>query len=162
MTRFDEIDLEKNPEPSSLQDDLEILRSAPRIRRILSFLVDISLFFALGVAMSPLLPRRANLSQLVEKDPFVVVAFAAFILLFSYHYFVMSWLIWGKTVGGAIFEIQVVREDGAPLDFPSASRRWLAMLFSLATAGIGFIPLIFPHARTLPDRLSASVPVSSA
>ena len=160
MTRFDEIELKKDPEQPDQDDDLEVLRSAPRVRRFLASLVDISLFLALGVAMSPLLPKRASWARAFEVDLLVILSFAAFILLFSFHYFVFSWLVWGKTVGGAIFEVQVVREDGAPIDFPSATRRWLATLLTLATAGVGFVPILFPIARTLPDRLSSSVPVS--
>jgi len=106
--RFDEVELEAVPEveelpllsapPSSRHD-------APRFRRMLALLSDVSLFIAMTLAMSALLP--------VSRNAGAVFALAAFIVMTSYYYFVGTWLLWGKTIGGAIFDVRVAGNDSA-------------------------------------------------
>ena len=122
--RFDEIELEPAtfdlPEPAPPP-------SAPRspfFRRCAALLIDVSLFAALALALSPLLPASTSWLTLA--------GLAGFIVLVSYYYFVGAWMLWGKTVGGTIFDVRV---SGAP-SLRQASLRWLALCGSLAGAAL--------------------------
>jgi len=159
MPRFDEIELRKHTTPDDTPaEETPRIPAASRVRRILTFVTDLSLFVALFTAMSPLIQWRATWIDTVDAAWPELASLAAFVLIVSYYYFVLCWLIWGRTVGGAIFEVRVISENGAPVDFVAASRRWVASLLSLATAGLGFLPALLPSARSVPDRVSTSVP----
>jgi hypothetical protein len=67
-------------------------------------------------------------------------------------------LLWGKTIGGAIFDVRVVAE---PMTLARASLRWAAMGLSFATAGIGFLLALLPSRRSLADRMSSTNCVAS-
>ncbi len=125
--RFDEQELEPAVE---VEEVAEQAGRAPWLRRVMAFLTDLSLFAALALALSPLLPPN-NIPA--------IAALGGFVLVVSYYYFVGSWLLWGKTIGGTIFDVRVVRDGQGTMSLKSASRRWAAMLLSLATAGLGFL-----------------------
>ena len=152
--RFDEVELEAvplasvdgEPEPVAGDDD------APRGKRLLALLADLSLFAALALALSPLLPQ--------PHDWLHVAALAGFVVMMSYYYFVGSWMLWGKTIGGTIFDVRVVAHDGA-MTLRAATVRWMALCLSLFTAGLGLLLAAFPSRLSLPDRMSETRCVSS-
>lgn len=149
--RFDELELEPVPlieEPIAV--DVDDVSTAPRFKRLLALLTDLSLFLALALALSPLLPPA--------RDAFAIASLAGFVVIVSYYYFVGTWLLWGKTIGGAIFDVRVVAE---PMTLARASLRWAAMWLSFATAGIGFLLALLPSRRSLADRMSATYCVAS-
>jgi uncharacterized RDD family membrane protein YckC len=146
--RFDEVELEPVPlieelieEPAPVPGD----GAAPRLKRLLALLADLSLFAALSLALSPLLPQPHTWLH--------VAALAGFVIVMSYYYFVGSWLLWGKTIGGTIFDVRVVAAEGA-MSLRAATVRWAALHLSLLTAGLA---LLF----SLPDRMSGTRSVSS-
>ena len=148
--RFDEIELEAVPlgiddEPATAAP-LPSSDDAPRGRRLLALLTDLSLFAALVLALSPLVPRPAHWTH--------VAALSGFVVLVSYYYFVCTWILWGKTVGGAIFDVRVVPASDAAMSLRDASARWAALYLSLATAGLGLALAALPSRQSLPDRLS--------
>ncbi len=154
MQRFDEVELE----PIPLIDDVPRIRpdlvepprfssgAAARSKRLLALIVDLSLFLALALALSPLLPAKG--------DALTTSGLAGFVLMTSYYYFVGTWLLWGKTVGGAIFDVRVVARAGEAMSVKSASIRWAGVLLSVAMGGIGFLFAALPSRLSLPDRLS--------
>lgn len=101
------------------------LEPPSRVRRFAALLIDLSLFAALGVALSPLLPPSMSV--------FAVAGLAGFVVLLSYYYFVGTWMMWGKTIGGAIFDVPV---RGA-ISLRQASLRWLAICLPMLAAGAG-------------------------
>src|SRR5205809_5570606 len=129
------------------------LEHAPRFRRLLALLIDLSLFVALTLALSPLLPAKFKWCA--------VLGLAGFVLLISYYYFVGTWLLWGKTVGGAIFDVKVIASDRGVMAFRRASQRWAGVILSLLTAGLGFALAAFPSRLSLADRLSGTRCVAS-
>jgi uncharacterized RDD family membrane protein YckC len=149
--RFDEVELEAVPLGGIVEEDVpavveaQATGDAARWRRMLALLTDLSLFAALVLALSPLLPQPLTWMP--------VAALAGFVVVLSYYYYVGAWLLWGKTIGGAIFEVRVVAEEGA-MTLRDASTRWAAVYLSLALAGLGFLLAILPSRRSLPDRLS--------
>ena len=145
--RFDELELDGM---AAVDDDEVRTDDAPRFRRLLALLTDLSLFAALTLALMPLLPPM--------HDAFAIVSLGGFVMMISYYYFVGSWLLWGKTIGGAIFDVRVVADAMTP---KSATLRWLGLYLSLFTAGIGFLFAALPSRRSLADRLSSTCCVAA-
>jgi uncharacterized RDD family membrane protein YckC len=153
--RFDEVELEPDvfgSEPATTENVAPSAgEPAPRFKRLLALLADLSLFVALTLALSPLLPVGASLD-----DWPALSALAGFVLMLAYYYFVGSWLLWGKTVGGAIFDVKVVTVDATPMDIRRASERFGTTCLSLVTAGLGFAIAALPGSLSLPDRMSGT------
>jgi uncharacterized RDD family membrane protein YckC len=144
--RFDEIEFESVPfditsttEPASDTD-------APRLKRLAALIIDLSLFAALALALSPLLPAPRN--------PWSIGALAGFVVVVSYYYYAGTWMLWGKTIGGTIFDVRVVPAYTRAMSLKNATLRWLGLYLSLATAGIGFLLAALPSRRSLADRIS--------
>jgi uncharacterized RDD family membrane protein YckC len=62
------------------------------------------------------------------------------LILLVYH--VAFWTWKATTIGGLVFQLRIVRVDGAPLRVVDALVRALASFFSIAAAGIGFLWII--------------------
>jgi uncharacterized RDD family membrane protein YckC len=155
--RFDEMELQ----PAALDLDVPVVAEAPaepvvvaantpapRFRRLLALLTDLSLFAALALALSPLLPA--------SQSPLSVGALAGFVIVVSYYYYAGTWLLWGKTIGGAIFDVRVVPAGAPAMALGNASKRWIALLLSLATGGIGLMFAALPSRLSVPDRVSGT------
>src|SRR5713226_5153554 len=155
MTRFDEVELAQEPltvPDHPLKPERTELLPAPRFRRLLALLTDLSLFAALALALSPLLPTPLHWMP--------VTSLAGFVVVISYYYFVGTWLLWGKTVGGAIFDVKVVAHGSSAMAFRSATLRWAGVCLSLLTGGLGFALAALPSRRSLPDRISGTACVA--
>src|SRR5881296_957256 len=121
--RFDEVEFE----PVAFDVSREITAGtepaadtdAPRLKRLAALLIDLSLFAALALALSPLLPSSMN--------RFAAGALAGFVVVVSYYYYVGTWLLWGKTIGGAIFDVRVVPSRAPAMALKSATLRWLGL-----------------------------------
>jgi uncharacterized RDD family membrane protein YckC len=99
--RFDEIELQ----PATFETDPAGATSPPAtasiFKRLAALLVDLSLFAALGMAMSPLLPASMSVIS--------IASLAGFIIIVAIYYFAGTRALWGKTIGGAIFDVRVAR-----------------------------------------------------
>jgi hypothetical protein len=146
--RFDEVELESLPFEVEVTSTTEPAADAdaPRLKRLAALIIDLSLFAALGLALSPLLPSSRN--------PWAIGALAGFVVVVSFYYYGGTWLLWGKTVGGAIFDVRVVPAYNPAMSMKSATLRWLGLYLSLATAGLGFLLAALPSRRSLADRIS--------
>lgn len=150
--RFDEVELETvslgiEETPRGVSDSS--MQSAPRGRRLMALCTDLSLFAALTLALLPLLPRQQSWVHLS--------ALAGFVLVVSFHYYVGSWMLWGKTIGGTIFDVRITKDGSGVMSLRDASLRWLGLLLSLLTGGLGFALAALPSRRSLPDRLSGTM-----
>ena len=155
MPRFDEIELEPVVSPEDpLVPESSAGHPASLFRRLMALLTDLSLFAALAIALSPLLPA--------DSSWWPIAALAAFVVLLSYYYFIGCWLLWGKTIGGAIFDVRIVPADGSAMGFAGASRRCAGVYLSLLTGCIGFLMAVLPGRLSLPDRMSNTRCVLSA
>jgi len=101
--RFDEIELQ------SVTLDSDSSTTAPPehslissfFRRVAALLVDLSLFAALGMALSPLLPSSMSVIS--------IASLAGFLIILAFYYFAGTRALWGRTIGGAIFDVRAVR-----------------------------------------------------
>jgi hypothetical protein len=126
--RFDEVELEAVPlgieSTVVAEETVSAPDAAPWWRRLLALLTDLSLFAALVLALSPLLPEP------IDWKP--AAALAGFAIVLSYYYFVGAWLLWGKTIGGAIFDVR-----RAVMTLRDASQLWITALLVIAVIGAG-------------------------
>ncbi|KAF0176574.1 MAG: RDD domain-containing protein [Limisphaerales bacterium] len=101
---------------------------------------------ALGAADEAALPRVGFWRRLVATllDALLVGAIAAILskgLLFPPFWFLYHIVLWtwkGTTIGGIVFGLKIIREDGRPMTFAVAFVRVLASVFSLLALGLGF------------------------
>lgn len=74
---------------------------------------------------------------------------AAFIVLvvWEFIYFSYQWAVSGKTLGMAIFGVQVVTVQGGPISPRQAGLRTLGLGLTLLTLGIGFLGIVYQRER---------------
>jgi uncharacterized RDD family membrane protein YckC len=97
--RFDEVELQ----PAMFDVDSATPRPPERIRvsifrRFAALLIDVSLFAALALALSPLLP--ASMSAIS------IASLAGFLIIIAIYYFAGTRALWRRTIGGAIFDVR--------------------------------------------------------
>jgi RDD family. len=96
--RFDEIELQ----PVAFDVDATAPPPAVRasvLKRAAALLTDLSLFAALGMALSPLLPASMSVVS--------IASLAGFLVIVAFYYFAGTRALWGRTIGGAIFDVPV-------------------------------------------------------
>jgi uncharacterized RDD family membrane protein YckC len=131
--RFDEIELEAVPlgiedvVPAAAVATAEP-EHAPYWKQLLALLTDLSLFAALVLALTPLLPQPFDWTHIAALSGFAIVV--------SYYYFVGTWMLWGKTIGGAIFDVRVTPESERAMSLRDASLRWATRYLTLAAAAL--------------------------
>lgn len=100
--RFDEIELQ----PGTFDADGE---APPRnsssgvsvLRQVAALLTDLSLFAALGLALTPLLPSSMSAVS--------IASLAGFLVIVAFYYFAGMRALWGRTIGGTIFDVRTAR-----------------------------------------------------
>ena len=81
-------------------------------------------------------------------------------LLLLASYGAVMWKLKGTTVGGVVFNLQVVRLDGRELDWATAIVRALSCFLSLFVLGLGFIWIAFDeHRQAWHDKIAGTVVV---
>lgn len=154
--RFDEIELESvslgGTDSSAAEVITRDVAGAPRLKRLLALLTDLSLFVALALALSPLLPAN-NVLALTSLGGFIVIV--------SYYYFAGSWLLWGRTIGGVIFDVRIIPQGRRAMTLKDATMRWAGVCLSLLAGGLGFMLAAFPSRLSLADRLSQTRSVTA-
>jgi uncharacterized RDD family membrane protein YckC len=81
-------------------------------------------------------------------------------LLLLAIYGAVMWKLRGATVGGIVFDMQVVRLDGREIDWVTAFVRALSCFLSLAPAGLGFLWIAFDgEKQAWHDKIAGTVVV---
>ena len=130
--RFDEVELQAVPlgnEEAVAVAPPPPAASHPWLRHLLALLTDLSLFAALALALLPLLPQSYGWLE--------ITALCGFVLVVSYYYFVGAWMLWGKTIGGTIFDVRVVSRT-----LRDATKRWAWTTAGVTIAGAILTALI--------------------
>jgi uncharacterized RDD family membrane protein YckC len=79
--------------------------------------------------------------------------------VWEFFYFTYQWAVSGKTIGMAIFGVQVVTREGGPISPRQAALRTIGLGLTQLTLGIGFLPIIFQHERRALDDFVAGTAV---
>jgi uncharacterized RDD family membrane protein YckC len=98
---------------------------------------------ALGAALLGVTPRSEQLPGL-----------ALLLLVVSYFYTVVPLAFWGRTPGMAAAGLACRGEDGQPLSFAEAVRRWVGSVLTVILLGLPALLLLGGARRSLADRLS--------
>jgi uncharacterized RDD family membrane protein YckC len=78
-------------------------------------------------------------------------------------YGAIMWKLRGSTIGGIVFDLQVVRLDGRPIDWETAIVRALGCFLSLVVAGLGFFWIAFdPGRQAWHDKIAGTAVVRVA
>lgn len=87
-------------------------------------------------------------------------SFATWVVaMIAYHVF--FWGLRGTTPAGIVMNLQIVRDDGSPMDYRVALVRALSGVFSLVPAGIGFIWVAFDRdSQSWHDKLAGTSVIS--
>ena len=86
----------------------------------------------------------------------------ALVVVWSFCYFAGCWGVSGQTVGMALVGLRVVAADGSIAGGRSAVLRTLALPLGFATAGIGFLGILFrSDRRAWHDRIGGTAVVYS-
>ena len=121
---------------------------AGAVSRLVAFGVDVGVswgLYSLGVLLFDtafkLLTRRSYSLTNHQVLALIILGVWAFI------YFSYQWAVSGKTVGMAVFGLQVVTAEGRPIGVRQAVVRTLGLGLCLLTLGIAFLGIIFQHER---------------
>jgi uncharacterized RDD family membrane protein YckC len=87
-----------------------------------------------------------------------VIAFSV-LGVWEFLYFSYQWAVSGKTIGMAVFGIQVVTVHGGPISPRQAVLRTLGLALTLLTLGIGFLGIIYQRERRALDDFVAGTAV---
>jgi len=84
--------------------------------------------------------------------------YTAYLLFFSYLYFVWQWVHGGRTLGMQAWKIYLIGFDGKPVCWNKATQRYMLALISCLFFGAGFIwALVDRDKLTLHDRFSKTL-----
>jgi uncharacterized RDD family membrane protein YckC len=121
------------------------------------------------VAVSSALPRAGfwiRMAALVIDTVLVGVLLGVvhhhgdFFLVVLAIYGAIMWKLRGSTVGGIVFDLQVVRLDDRPIGWETAIVRALGCFLSLVVVGLGFFWIAFDHGKQAwHDKIAGTVVV---
>jgi len=128
--------------------------------RLVAFALDLGaiwLLYTLGAAAVSLA------AQLIVGHPVTLahhqVVAIVVLVCWGFVYFAYQWSLSGKTIGMALFGLQVVSTDGRPASARQAVLRTLVLPVSIALAGIGFFMILVQRQRRALHDLAAHTAV---
>jgi uncharacterized RDD family membrane protein YckC len=150
-----ELELTEEPRVAPLAPAPPTLPASSALRpRLVAGLIDLG--FHLLVAGGALVGSAwLGVQPRGEQAP----GFAMLLLVVSLFYTVVPLAFWGRTPGMAAAGLACRGEDGQPLAFAEAGRRWLGGLLTVLLLGLPVLLLLTGPRRSLADRLSGRTPV---
>jgi uncharacterized RDD family membrane protein YckC len=121
---------------------------AGAVSRLLAFGADVGAswgLYALGQALANLAVKlvTGHSYNLSNHQILALVTLS----IWEFFYFAYQWAVSGKTLGMAIFGLQVVTAQGGPITVRQAIVRTFALGLCLLTLGIAFLGIIFQRER---------------
>lgn len=121
---------------------------AGAVSRLVAFAADGGaswLLYTLGVALLNAAVKLASGHSFTLTNHRI----AALIVLVGWEfiYFAYQWAVSGKTLGMAIFGIQIVTTQGAPITPRQAVLRTFGLGLTVVTLGIGFLGIVYQRER---------------
>ncbi len=133
---------------------------AGAISRLVAFAADVGASWGLYLLGSALLNFAI---KLVTGHSFTLTnhRIAAFIVLgvWEFLYYAYQWAVSGKTIGMALFGVQVVTVQGGPISPRQAVLRTIGLGLTLLTLGIGSLGIVYQRERRALDDFIAGTAV---
>jgi uncharacterized RDD family membrane protein YckC len=133
---------------------------AGAVSRLVAFAADVGASWGLYLLGTALLNVAV---KLITGHNFTLTnnRVAAFIVLavWEFLYYSYQWAVSGKTLGMAIFGIQVVTVQGGPISPRQAVLRTVGLALTLLTLGIGFLGVVYQRERRALDDFIAGTSV---
>lgn len=137
-------------------DVVAVLRGdTSRLRRMVAAAVDFAILGGIDVAVIRLTLAIAGLTA-AEVRELPVIPMAAFLLLLNAGYLVGFTAAGGQTIGKMLTRVRVTADDGGRVDAGKAVIRAAAIFLTVATLGLGYLPVFGADARALHDRLAGT------
>lgn len=133
---------------------------AGAMSRLVAYAIDVGASWGLYLVGSALLNFAV---KLVSSHSFTLtnhpLAGGIAFFVWEFIYFSYQWAVSGKTLGMAIFGVQVVTRQGGPITSGQAVLRTIGLGLTLLTLGIGFLGIIFQRERRALDDFVAGTAV---
>ncbi len=133
---------------------------AGAVSRLVAFAADVGASWGLYLLGTALLNVAV---KLVSGHSYTLTnhRFVAFIVLgvWEFLYYAYQWAVSGKTLGMAIFGVQVVTVQGGPISPRQAILRTVGLGLTLLTLGIGFLGIVYQRERRALDDFVAGTAV---
>jgi uncharacterized RDD family membrane protein YckC len=126
-------------------------RKASVAERILAYMIDTLMWFAVGVIFVLLI---LAIFGTFESEIFAIILLFIMILLYSFYDLGMEYFMEGQTIGKKLMKIKVVMLSGEEPRLSSYLLRWLLRLvdISLTSGGLAVVSIIFTkHGQRLGD-----------
>lgn len=137
----------------SNQTNLSVFPSAPLARRLAALVYDSFIVFSfLLLATTIALAMNKGQSLLPYR-----LLFISYLFISTGFFLGWFWKTSGQTLGMLAWKIRVITQDGKPLTWPLALKRYALAFFSVGLAGIGLIWCLFDKDKqSLHDRVLAT------
>jgi uncharacterized RDD family membrane protein YckC len=136
---------------------------AGAISRLAAFGADVGASWGLYTAGAALLSLASELitgrSVAVTHHQILAIVVLA---VWEFIYFAYPWAVSGRTLGMALFGLQVVTAEGGPISPRQAVLRTITLPLSVLLLGLGFLGILFQRERrALHDRMGGTSVVYS-
>ena len=121
---------------------------AGAVSRLVAFGADVGaswLAYTIGLALVNAAVKLASGHNYTLSNHRILAV--VILTLWEFVYFTYQWAVGGKTLGMAVFGVQVVTVEGAPITPRQAILRTLGLALTIATLGIGFLGIVYQHER---------------
>ena len=134
---------------------------AGAVSRLVAFAADVGAswgVYTLGVALLNA-ARQAGDRALLHPRPTTRSLALVVLAVWEFVYFAYQWAVSGKTLGMAVFGLQVVTTQGGPISGRQAVLRTIGLGLTLLTLGIGFLGIVYQRERRALDDFIAGTAV---
>jgi len=126
-------------------------------RRLIAMVYDAFLLIALFALVSLPIVLALGRDHPINENWLVLLLYRLVLLLTAYLFFGWFWTHGGQTLGMRAWRLQTLNSDGSPLDWISSGKRFLAVLLSWASLGLGYLWMLIDKDKlTWHDRLSGT------